>query len=187
MILEKDACDANGDRITSLVQWDQNVNIYFHDEAFSTQPAVHFCNVRSEKAIPVESTYENGALRVRVPNSLLNQPYAITAFIYINIDGGYRSIYRSRLSMIARPIPNDFIDPGGDEMISVIELFRQLEQYKATMEKASGELDTATSTLEKTNQDVNELLELMRTSGITASDDGNGNVSLSFNTNDIKR
>lgn len=155
MIIDKQAYDINGNIVTSLAQWDSDVNIYLSDPQITKSYTVHFCSASDDEyAIPMEGVYSGNRLRVQVPNAFLRVPYPITVYVYIDIDGGYRSVFRSRINVVKKQMPSDYVYAGTDDYVSVNALFRELRE--------------AIANVELYNRDCE----------LEADDDGEGNVTL---------
>lgn len=87
-MFEINSYDENGSQIYYFTQWDLNrkLVLYLQDYDLSVLPEVHFCNKKSSEALVVQSSkYNNGnAIIVDVPNVLLQQPYPVSAYVYMS-------------------------------------------------------------------------------------------------------
>ena len=98
-----------------LFQWDVNQVIKITGIEFGTNTVeVHFCNKKSTSAIVVNSTSPtNGYVLATIPNSLLNEPYNIVAYVYQS-EGSTRGTTNTiAIPIVARPKPNDYVDTSG--------------------------------------------------------------------------
>ena len=76
--------DAFDNPLTSLVQWDLDVEIFIKDYEYIDAPyGLHFFNSTMSEALSVESTYEGGVLKAKIPNVILTQPYPIIGYVFV--------------------------------------------------------------------------------------------------------
>lgn len=88
-MFEVNSYDENGNQIYYFTQWDLNRNLvlYLQDYDLSILPEVHFCNKKSTEALVVKPSIHNNqekAIIADVPNILLQQPYPISAYVYMS-------------------------------------------------------------------------------------------------------
>ena len=76
--------NAYGSYVTdSLYQWDLNQVLQVIGLHLDVAPEVHFANADMDRAIPRQATLENGVMKVNVPNTILQHPLRIHAYIGI--------------------------------------------------------------------------------------------------------
>ena len=111
-------------QVNSLYQWDINQTVKISGVDFGTTSVqVHFCNKKSEKALVVNSTVPSGgAVTANIPNSLLQEPYDVIAYIYQTSGITANTIKTIRIPVIARQKPNDYNEPTGDTVIEIHEI-----------------------------------------------------------------
>lgn len=88
-MFEVNSYDENGNQIYYFTQWDLNrkLVIYLPDYDLSILPEVHFCNKKSDEALVVKPSIHNNqekAIIADVPNILLQEPYPISAYVYMS-------------------------------------------------------------------------------------------------------
>ena len=106
-------------RVTNLFQWDVNQIIKIGGIDFNNSPVeVHFCNKKSTSALVIKSsTPTNGYIFVNIPNTLLTEPYDITAYIY-QTDGTSKSTTNTIIiPVVKRQKPSNHTDTGGGNII----------------------------------------------------------------------
>lgn len=122
-MIEVTILDSDGDAINHLTQWDCNQTIVISDSDLTVAPDFHFCNCESTEALVVPSTIENGVITVSIPNILLEEPFPIIAYMYL--EG--RSIARIRIPLKARVKPSDYEYVENIDTVSATVLKAQLE------------------------------------------------------------
>ncbi len=95
-----------------LYQWDTNQVLEIYGLSLPVTPEIHFTNDAINQAIVRESSVDNaGVIRADIPNSLLQKPYKIIAYvcIYEDIDT-FKSLYKIEIPVIKRNKPKDYND-----------------------------------------------------------------------------
>ena len=122
-------------RVTNLFQWDVNQVLKITGLEFGDSPVeVHFCNKKSTSAIVVLSTNPtNGTVFANIPNTLLQEPYDIVAYVY-KTDGTTKSTTNTiTIPIVKRQKPNDYRDTsGGDINVPDSEVSIDLSSANAT-------------------------------------------------------
>ena len=111
--------------VDTLYQWDSNQVLTIYGLSLSKIPEIHFVNSAMERAIVRQATQDDaGVITVNIPNSLLQKPYTITAYICIYEGDTFETIYKIDIPVKARKEPSDytFIDDAGE-----IYSFNELE------------------------------------------------------------
>lgn len=121
--------DANGNSMNSIVQWDIDVYVYIENPGISEKYPVHFFNTRSELALVMESTFEDGVLKTKIPNSLAQMPYPITGYVSIND----KSEYGFKLNVINKPKPSDIIEPNTNDYLRLSTVLEECREYAASI------------------------------------------------------
>lgn len=111
--------DADGNSITNLTQYDQDVCIYASASNIDNAYHVEFFNNTMDEALVMESTYSNGILKVKIPNSLLIQPYTIIGYINITKNNESKCSYGFKIHIRKKPKPQDFIYVENNDYISL--------------------------------------------------------------------
>jgi len=121
--------DMNGNFLTELAQWDEDVFVCIKEEDITQPCAVHFFNSESDMSYVVNSIYEDGVLKAKIPHDLLSKPYSIIGYIYITDIGGNRSVCRFRLNMRKKPMPSNFIYKGTKDYVNIEEVAKECREY----------------------------------------------------------
>lgn len=136
--------DKYGNTVTNLTQWDLNQTLYIEDHGFTTAPFFHFCNKNSEKALVVASTMgTDGVLMVHVPNSLLIEPYNITAYVYLTEDDSSKTVEVIQLPVRQRPIPDSYEYVDDPVVIDLTTLVAEIKELNSEITLAENERITA--------------------------------------------
>lgn len=103
--------NTDGSYLTGMYQWDSNRDIIVKDLPIGTDPSrvfFRFSNTDGACAISVEPTRETNKYTVRVPDTLLEQPYNILMHIYLgSIDDVETTISRVLIHVESRQKASD--------------------------------------------------------------------------------
>lgn len=107
-------------KVDSLYQWDINQVLEIQGLSLPTIPEIHFTNDAMDKAIVRQATMDDkGIITVEIPNSLLQKPYKITAYVCIYEDETFKSLYKLEIPVKARKKPMDYtIETNDNEIYS---------------------------------------------------------------------
>ena len=121
--------------VEMLYQWDLNQVLEIRGLTLPSVPEVHFTNNAMDGAIVKQSSMDKtGIITVDVPNSLLQKPYDIIAYICLYDGSSFQSLYKIVIPVKARNKPNDYIITGDDdEVYSFNELRNTIENLKSTI------------------------------------------------------
>lgn len=100
----------------SLYQWDINQKLNIVGLNLTEAPEVHFANANMERAIVRQSTINKDTITVAIPNSLLQEPLLIKAYIGVYEGETFKIIETVKIPVIPKERPTDykFEDDGGD-------------------------------------------------------------------------
>ena len=99
----KDNC-----KVGDLFQWDRNQELAIRGLSLSGPPEVHFAHDNMDVAIVCEATMDDeGVIHVEVPNSLLEKPYKINAYVCVKDGDVFNTLRRIVIPVIAREQPDD--------------------------------------------------------------------------------
>ena len=102
----------------SLYQWDKNQVLEIRGLSLSSIPEIHFTNNTMDRAIVRQASMDDaGVITVNVPNSLLQKPYSITAYVCVYEGETFESLHKIAIPVNARPKPNDYILEVTDEEV----------------------------------------------------------------------
>lgn len=131
------ACDVNGDSITGLVQWDKDVYVYLRDSGIDNAYRVHFFNNTMDEALVVDSTYSGGILKVKIPNTLLTQPYIITGYVNVTKNDEAKCLYGFKINIRKKPKPSDIVHVNSDDYISIEKIREECKQFANNAEQSA--------------------------------------------------
>ena len=109
--------DTHDEPISHYTQWDINqtlkIVLYGMDEGYmKNAPYVHFANIKSSEALVVRSTLQgNDTVLVDIPNQLLQEPYPLLIYVYLNDSsdaGSQRTIVKIEIPVHKRAKPSDY-------------------------------------------------------------------------------
>ena len=96
--------------VDPLYQWDTNQVLTIYGLSLSKIPEIHFSNSAMDRAIVRQATMDNtGVISVNVPNSLLQKPYQITAYICLYEGDTFETLYKIDIPVKARKEPMDYV------------------------------------------------------------------------------
>lgn len=134
--------DSNGDIVTSLTQWDTNQSLIIEDSDFDIAPIFHFCNKNSERALGVKSVLKDGVITVDVPNTLLREPYTITAYVYLykgtnnEKEQSGKTVDVIRIPVRPKPQPTDFEYVDNINVVYIEDLIAEVHQFHEEVKNA---------------------------------------------------
>ena len=95
--------------VESLYQWDLNQVLEIRGLSLPRIPEIHFTNGSMDRAIVKQATMDkSGVITADVPNSLLQKPYNITAYVCIYEGATFESLYEIVIPVQARKRPGDY-------------------------------------------------------------------------------
>ena len=109
--------DTHDEPISHYTQWDINqilkIVLYGMDDGYmKNAPYVHFANIKSSEALVVRSTLQgNDTVLVDIPNQLLQEPYPLLIYVYLNDSsdaGSQRTIVKIEIPVHKRAKPSDY-------------------------------------------------------------------------------
>lgn len=125
----------------SLYQWDINRVITFTNVNLDTAPEIHFSNSFLDGAIVQKSTIENHTVKVKIPNSILQYPSNIDAYIGVYEGDTFKVVGKINIPVIPRKRPMDYqISDSDHEIYS----FRRLENMIDEIDEKWSAFTTAT-------------------------------------------
>ena len=136
----------NNYTVDSLCQWDVNQTLQVYGLSLSTIPEVHFANEAMGRAIVRQATMDSaGVVSVDIPNSLLQKPYTISAYICTYEGDTFRSLYKIDIPVKARTQPADYTLVDDPEVYSFNALENKVENAIALCETTAKAMAEATA------------------------------------------
>lgn len=136
-MLEVICYDSYGNSIDKLVQWDVDQTLTVENWEYEATPVFHFCNKKHERALVVKGEIVNGCAKSNIPNSLLQEPYPIIVFVYLEEGDSGRSIYVTKIPVIKKAKPEDYEYQENIEYVSWVKLSEEAEALIAKLEQAN--------------------------------------------------
>lgn len=122
----------------SLHQWDINQDLEVTGLNITTAPEVHFSNSNMKGAIVRQATLKSGVVSVKIPNSLLQEPFRIFAHIGIYEGDTFKVIELVEIPVNPRKRPEDYqITDTDEELYSFKRLENQLANKATTAQVAN--------------------------------------------------
>lgn len=112
--------------VDSLYQWDKNQVLEIEGLALEVIPEIHFSNLNMRRSIVKQATIEDGIIKADIPNSLLQQPLFITAYIGIYEGEKFNTIETVTIPVIPRTKPEDYVLENDEEVYSFVKLENEL-------------------------------------------------------------
>lgn len=128
--------------VDPLYQWDLNQDLVIYGLSLPSIPEIHFTNDAMDRAIVRQSTMDDaGVITVRIPNSLLQKPYLIKAYVCRYVGETFESLYCIEIPVKKRSMPKDYtITDSDEEIYSFNRLENMLENALERMRNEYEEL-----------------------------------------------
>lgn len=125
--------------VEPLYQWDQNQKLTIYGLSLPSFPEIHYTNVAMERAIVRQATMDAaGVITADVPNSLLQKPYTISAFVCVYQGSTFETLYKIDIPVKARTQPADYtLEDDDEEVYSFNKLENMFTQQLVTHAEAS--------------------------------------------------
>lgn len=142
--------------VDPLYQWDVNQVLEVRGLSLPSIPEIHFTNDAMERSIVRQATTDDaGIITVRIPNSLLQKPYTIKAYICIYEGDTFKSLYAVSIPVKARKMPTDYTLENDEEIYSFNKLENLLtntlveltEKYDKTVADLDAKYDATETAL----------------------------------------
>ena len=136
--------------VDPLYQWDRDQVLEITGLSLPSIPEIHFTNDAMDKAIVRQATMTDaGIIRADIPNSLLQKPYKIKAYICVYEGETFESLYAFEIPIKARKKPSDYTIEGDEEIYS----FNALENLVLnTLKKAEATLANEATAIAAANE-----------------------------------
>lgn len=138
--------------VDSLYQWDKNQVLEIEGLALEVIPEIHFSNLNMRRSIVKQATIEDEIIKADIPNSLLQQPLFITAYIGIYEGEKFNTIETVIIPVIPRTKPEDYVLENDEEVYSFVKLENELAN-KVTYQEFNDSNERITTDL---NQKIND-------------------------------
>ena len=129
--------DVYGNTLTNLVQFDTNVHICINDSRITAAYQVQFFNSTSERALVMDSTFKDGILDAKIPNDLLEQPYAINGYVRVEENGEGKCLYGFKIAVRKKPQPYNWVHVDSHDYVTFAEIIDECKQFAADANDSS--------------------------------------------------
>ena len=112
----------------SIYQWDLNRVLHISGLNLANAPEVHFANANMDRAIVKQAELVNHVVKVQIPNSILQDPLPIKAYIGVYEGDTFKVVEMISIPVIPKARPFDYqIEDTDEEIYS----FKALENMVA--------------------------------------------------------
>lgn len=142
--------DLYGNTINNFTQWDvdQEIVIKFKgsdEDFFAIAPNVHFYNVKRKDALVVRSTkISYDAIRVQIPNILLEEPYPLLICVYledVNDVGSQKTVFTTEIPVRKKAQPNDYYYVENIERITAEKIKQEITESVVLVMEDDGNMN----------------------------------------------
>ena len=163
--------DKNTYKVDPLYQWDLNQVLEVRGLSLATIPEIHFCHMDMSRAIVRQASMDAaGVIRADIPNSLLQKPYKLQAYVCIYEGSTFKTLYKVEVPVNGRAKPADYTLEDDPEVYSfnaleneVVNALARLDSEttaaKQNYNAANAALAEAKSAFDKAKTDVEGLVD----------------------------
>ena len=148
--------------VESIYQWDKGQVLEIYGLSLPSKPEIHFTNDTMDRAIVRKATMNSaGVITVNIPNSLLQKPYTIKAYVCICEGDTFESLYQLIIPVKARKKPADYtLEVTDEEVYSFHKLEDMVLNCVSDNEKIQVEINnTCKTTIDSVNEKCNDTVE----------------------------
>lgn len=133
--------------VEPLYQWDKNQTLEIRGLSLTSIPEIHFANDAMSCAIVRQAAMNAaGVITAGVPNSLLQKPYTVVAYVCHYVGGTFETLYKLEIPVKARTKPGDYTLEGDDEVYSFNAIENQVANLQTKVEAATKTAKAAETT-----------------------------------------
>lgn len=123
--------EAYGSYVTdSLYQWDKNQTLNITGLSLTDAPEIHYANANMEKAIVRQSVINKGVITADIPNTLLQEPFTVTAYVGVYEGETFKVIEKINIPLIPKPRPMDYVfEDNTGEVYSYNALLAKMSKF----------------------------------------------------------
>lgn len=149
--------------VDPLYQWDKNQVLEIRGLSLPTIPEIHFKHEYMDRAIVRQASMDSaGVITVSVPNSLLQHPYTVTAYVCVYEGTTFKTLYEIKVPVKARPMPDDYtLGTGDDEVYSFNALENAVVNALSAMNAATSQAKKAYSDAVAAENEAKKAYETM--------------------------
>lgn len=139
-------------RLKQLTQWDIGQVVSIDNIFFKpvNTPEIHFCNRMSEECLSVMPTITDDKLFMKVPNSLLQEPYPIIGYVYLYDSSDINNVIaetvlRFKIPIKPRQKPSDYSYIENIDKISLSTVENKINKLYASYDAGAFQFQTGAS------------------------------------------
>ena len=130
----------------SLYQWDKDQVLEVRGLSLPAVPEVHFSNEAVGAAIVQQASMDAaGVITADVPNSLLQKPYKIKAYICQYSGSTFETLYKMEIPVVARAKPADYTLEDDAEVYSFNAMENEIANAVAKADAAKAAADAVST------------------------------------------
>ena len=126
-MIKVDFIDSSEVTTERIYQWDIGRKVKISNIGNAVTPVVHFCNKKSEKALAVESMISDDFYIASIPNTLLQEEYDITAYIYVGSEEEAKTIKVVHIPVTKRLKPETYIPSEDENVIDFLAISAEMK------------------------------------------------------------
>ncbi len=132
--------------VDPLHQWDIDQELKIYGLSLPSIPEIHFSNAAMGRAIVRQASMDSaGVVSVLIPNSLLQKPYTVVAYVCIYEGRTFQSLYKIKIPVKGRPQPADYTLKDDQEVYSFNALENEVANALVALDAAKAEMKNANS------------------------------------------
>lgn len=147
--------------VEALYQWDIAQILEIRGLSLGSVPEIHFTNDAMDRAIVRQARMDAlGVVTADIPDSLLQKPYKITAYVCTYEGGTFETLYKVVIPVNARQKPNDYSIEAGEEVYSFNALENAVVNAVTAMEETIAETLAVKAEVEQAAIDAKNAVEV---------------------------
>lgn len=133
-----------------LYQWDINEVLEIRGLSLPSIPEIHFTNNAMDRAIVRQASMDNaGVITVAIPNSLLQKPSPVVAYVCVYEGDTFETRYRIEIPLKLRKQPTDYsFTDDQEEIYSFNALENQIINLEGKNTVVTGRVDVLENTVD---------------------------------------
>lgn len=131
-----------------LYQWDLNEVLEIRGLSLPSIPEIHFTNNAMDRAIVRQASMDNaGVITVGIPNSLLQKPSPVFAYVCIYEGDTFETLYKIEIPLKLRKQPTDYSLTDDQEVYSFNALENRIANLEVNYTAVSGKVGNVETTV----------------------------------------
>lgn len=126
-MIKVDFIDSSEVTTERIYQWDIGRKLKISNVGSAIAPVVHFCNKKSENALAVESKISGDFYIASVPNTLLQEEYDITAYMYVGTEEEAKTIKVVHIPVTKRLRPETYVTTEDEDVVDFLTISAEMK------------------------------------------------------------